>query len=108
MGHYKLAFSALAILSSQALAQDAQTIFIDNGLADTWQNWGWDTTGFESKYTGAPAAVSGKAVVKGTVNSWGGISLWGGEASFRGVKTLKFKLAVFIGLLLAESGVGIY
>jgi len=93
MGHHKLAFSALAILASQALAQDAQTAFIDNGLASGWQNWGWSSTGFDPAYTGAPAAPSGKPVVKGTIDSWGAISLYSPDPVFRGVKTLKFKLA---------------
>ncbi|KAJ3053693.1 hypothetical protein HK097_003619 [Rhizophlyctis rosea] len=93
MGNHKLAFSALAILATQALAQDAQTTVIDNGLASGWDNWGWSTAGFETQYTGAPAAPSGKAVVKGTVDQWGAIALHNGNNVFAGAKTLKVKIA---------------
>ncbi|KAJ3054896.1 hypothetical protein HK097_000413 [Rhizophlyctis rosea] len=94
MGHLKLAFSALAVLTAKALAQDAQiTVIGDNGLASGWDNWGWETTGFSTAYTGAPASPNGKPVVMGTVKQWGAISLHSNNNDFYGAKTLRLNIA---------------
>jgi hypothetical protein len=94
MGHYNLAITAIAVLVSQVVAQDAQVTVISGGLASGWDNWSWSTTGFDKAYSGVPTAPSGKATVKGTVSRWGAISLHSNNDDFRGAKSFKVYIAV--------------